>query len=258
MPTNKGVDSLSQTTANAIWMHFQSGDSKELKAELNSELKTMLQEGKISREEYEAAVKFIKKEGNLMDALAARNRVEGNTYGSIVYGDGSLPDEKADKLMKDCKLEINDLYEAVHKFAGLDYKVSDKANLNPLKKSANGSEIENIRSYLNDIIKKNGGDKELTKKETAFLMKGLGADVGKTDNVPAFAKFLLRCVGLSVAGAVQIQANGDFLSVGINESKASKSEQDTRDGGEGSVTNKTEAKMGKLSKKSGTELDTET
>lgn len=295
------ANSLTPKTAALINSQFGAGDKKDIKKTVNDELQRMLKNGEISKEEARVAKKFL--DNKIAAALVRRNNVERTAYETI-YGFDDLEDAKADKLMKDFGLTINDLYEA-SKFAGSDYEISyTKLSKEEKKMAENGeitsSELKNIQNALNEKIRANGGDKVLNEKETKELMKGLGLSVESKFNV---FKILLAAIGLgeiggvagvltstaaktvvstatkvvngvetSVTATARVGASGIGLAGGLvagaaigagvemihqaNRKEKAFGEQGGTEGGEGSVTNKTEAKMHELGTKHGEAIKT--
>ncbi len=282
------TNGLTPKTAYVINDQFGAQSKKEIKKAVNDELQRLLQNGEITKDEAKAARKFV--DNKIAAALVRRNNVERTAY-ETAYGFDDLEDPKADKLMKDSGLTINDLYEA-SQLAGADYEVSyTKLSKDEKKMAENGeitsSELKNIQNKLNEKIKANGGEKVLDEKETKQLMKGLGLSVEGKFNVP---KIILAAIGLGypggIAGAVtsrgattaistttkivngveatatataKVGSSGIGLAGGFvagvaigagaeiihqaNRKEKAFGEQGGPEGGEGSVTNKTEAKM---------------
>lgn len=275
---------ITPKTAHVINDQFGAQNKKELKKIVNEELQRLIQNGEITEEDAKTAKKFL--DNNLAQALVRRNNVEHNAY-MTVYGFEDLADEKADKLMKESGLTINDLYDA-SKFAGADYEVSYTTLSKKEKEMAkNGeitsSELKNIQNALNERIKANGGDKILNDKETKQLMKGLGLSVENKFNV---GKIIMAAIGLggvgNIAGALTSEGAKTISTTTITNGIASSTvtnigasgigavggfvtgaaigagvemlrqatrkekafgEQGGAEGGKGSVTNKTEAKV---------------
>lgn len=275
------TNDLTPKTAYVINNQFGAQSKADIKQAVNEELQRLLQNGEITKDEAKAAKKFV--DNKIAAALVRRNNVERTAY-ETVYGFDDLSDVKADKLMKDAGLTINDLYEA-SQFAGADYEVSyTKLSKEEKKMAENGeitsSELKNIQNKLNEKIKSNGGDRVLDEKETKQLMKGLGLSVESKFNV---GKIILATFGLGEIGgivgaktaiatttqvvngvettvtATATGASGIGLAGGLlagaaigagvemihqaNRREKAFGEQGGLEGGEGSVTNKIEAKM---------------
>jgi len=279
---------LTPKTAFVINDQFGAQSKKDVKKAVSEELGRLLKNGEITKDEAKAAKKFF--DNKIAAALVRRNNVE-HTERMTLYGFEDLQDAKADKLMKELGLTINDLYGA-SQFAGADYEVSyTKLSKEEKKMAENGeitaSELKNIQNALNEKIRANGGDKVLDEKETKLLMKGLGLSVEGKFNI---AKILMAAIGLGdlggVAGALtssgaktavstvtklvngvetsatavsHVGASGIGVAGGFgigaavgagvemlhqaNRKEKAFGEQGGPEGGEGSVTNKTEAKM---------------
>ena len=282
------TNGLTPKTAYVINDQFGAQSKKEIKKAVDDELQRLLQNGEITKDEAKAAKKFV--DNKIAAALVRRNNVERTAY-ETVYGFDDLEDPKADKLMKDSGLTINDLYEA-SQLAGADYEVSyTKLSKEEKKMAENGeitsSELKNIQNKLNEKIKANGGDRVLDEKETKQLMKGLGLSVEGKFNV---GKIILAAFGLGEIGGIAgvltsngaktVVTTGSGLRNGVettftttktitgsgiglvgglaagaaigagvemihqaNRKEKAFGEQGGPEGGEGSVTNKTEAKM---------------
>lgn len=249
------TNGLTPKTAYVINDQFGAQTKKDVKKAVGEELQRMLQNGEITKEEAKAAKKFLN--NKIAAALVRRNNVERTAY-ETVYGFDDLSDAKADKLMKDAGLTINDLYEA-SKFAGADYEVSyTKLSKEEKKMAENGeitsSELKNIQNSLNEKIKANGGDKVLNEKETKQLMKGLGLSVETKFSFPEIWRgFVLGSgAGGTISAAVGAGPAGvgvGLIGIGVemvhqaNRKEKAFDEQGGTEGGEGSVTNKTEMKM---------------
>ena len=110
------TNGLTPKTAYIINDQFGAKSKKEIKNAVNDELQRLLQNGEITKDEAKAARKFV--DNKIAAALVRRNNVERTAY-ETVYGFDDLENPKADKLMKDSGLTINDLYEA-SQFAGAE------------------------------------------------------------------------------------------------------------------------------------------
>lgn len=282
------VNGLTPQIAATINDKFGAENAKDLKKAVKEELTQALQNGQISKQEMKAALKYLDNE--LANALVRRNNVERTAY-ETVYGFDDLSDKKADKLMKESGLTINDLY-AASQFAGADYEVSyTKLSKQEREKAENGeitaSELKNIQNALNKKIRDNGGTKFLDEKETKTLMKGLGLSIESKFNIGKIiisatsgllgggllggigkAKATASASATTIAGGAAatatstVTAAASNLATGVvggmlggmvgtaaelihqtNRKEKPFGEQGGAEGGQGSVTNKTEAKM---------------
>ena len=192
VPNADGVQGkgLSAYTAKIMEMgSFGTNDPKELRASVNRQIDEALKNHQISGEEAKAAKKFL--DNNLAGALARRNEVGVREYNAIMYNEQELSSAKATDLMKSVGLNVEDLADAAHTYAGWDLdvnysfvskekrKASEKGDLNELTES----ELTNITNDLNKRIKEAGGEKLLRQKDAKVLMEGLGLSVESKLNI---------------------------------------------------------------------------
>ena len=193
-PNNKG---LTPETARALNDTYGITNKSELKAQIKSKLAEMLSTGQITEEQAREAKKFLKSD-NIIKALLGRNTAMDTA------NKGTLLNDDANKLLADAGLTVEDLFNTVAKYIGEDWTLSYTHLSKSEKKDADegkitSSELRNIQNELNKIIKDNGGDYELTPKETKKLIDGLGIPIDKTINIP---RVLLTILGFNVAGTL--------------------------------------------------------
>lgn len=258
----QGPSYVTRETATVIYNNTTDKDAKAIKQKTGTELQRLAQNGEISQNEAAGANKYLS--NDLASALARRNTVENN------HAKLQLSDKKAEKLMTEAGLNVDDLYEA-SKFAGADYMVNyTKLTKEEESKAANGeitaAELKNIQNALNKKIKENGGDRVLNDKETTQLMEGLGLSVEKKFSV---SKTIMGLFGVksepaqqqdstvtnpmanaaksalyTAAGAAPVA--GVVSSIRSQANRREAGDKGGAEGGEGSVTNSTEAAMYEL------------
>lgn len=276
---------LTPTTAAVIHNgNFASVNANEIKQNARAQIGDLLRSNQITEQEAKDALKYL--DGEVASALARRNTVEGRHYDYAMNGVEDLPDAKANQLMKDCGLTIGDLYSASQFAGAdyeVSYTHLNKDGRAAAERGEiTESELKNIQNDLNARIKENGGDRVLTDKETKQLMEGLGLSVeGRFQASKILRGILGGLLGGSVLGAPRGSASataispdgvvaratatiggaaslvtgsaigvGSGLTVGIIQAANRKEKpygvQGGAEGGQGSVTNKTEARMHEL------------
>ena len=193
-PNNKG---LTPETARALNDTYGITNKSELKAQIKSKLAEMLSSGQISEEQAKEAKKFLKND-NIIQALLGRNTaMDSNNKGTLL-------NDAANKLLADAGLTVEDLFNTVAQYIGEDWTLSYTHLSKDEKKDADegkitSSELRNIQNELNKIIKDNGGDYELTPKETVKLIDGLGIPIDKAVNIP---RVLLTILTFGLGGTI--------------------------------------------------------
>ena len=193
-PNNKG---LTPETARVLNDTYGITKRTELKHQIKAKLAEMLSNGQITEEQAKEAKKFLKSD-NIIQALLGRNTAMDTA------NKGTLLNDDANKLLADAGLTVEDLFNTVAKYIGEDWTLSYTHLSKSEKKDADegkitSSELRNIQNELNKIIKDNGGDYELTPKETKKLIDGLGIPIDKTINIP---KILLTILSFGLAGTI--------------------------------------------------------
>lgn len=193
-PNNKG---LTPETARVLNDTYGITKRTELKHQIKAKLAEMLSNGQITEEQAKEAKKFLNSD-NIIKALLGRNTaMDSNKKGTLL-------NDAANKLLADAGLTVEDLFNTVAKYIGEDWTLSYTHLSKSEKKDADegkitSSELRNIQNELNKIIKENGGDYELTPKETKKLIDGLGIPIDKTINIP---KVILTILTFGLAGTL--------------------------------------------------------
>ncbi len=280
---NVKSNGLTQTTANLIQDQFSGQNKKEIKKAVKEELERMLANGEVSRDEAKAAMKFLKSDdlaGALARRnTVERYGFESIMYDIQELEDPKANELMKQAGLNVTDL-FNTAVKYAGADYEISYTHLSK---NERKMAENGeltsSEMSNIMNDLNEKIKANGGDKVLDKKEVKTLMEGLGLSVEKKFNI---GKIILSALGLGAIGGgvgsiakkttvkTLLGAGGvsTVVTSGVNAGAAAAGavggaitgaaagmvgqalrkedaygEQGGQEGGVGSATNKTEAKM---------------
>ena len=160
---NGKIDKMSDIAASVIMRGSNEVDPEKLKQEITKQLDTMLANGEISKEDYKAGIKLTNK-NSIMNALAGQHKTEGIYFDSIVHGFEDLENDEANTLMKSVGLDIATIVEIARGISKGDYTVHNDG-------------LKQIRIALNQKIKEQGVDYELSKKETQLLVESVGINV---------------------------------------------------------------------------------
>lgn len=159
---------------------------KGFQKSIGNYLKKLQKKGYISKADAQSVKTFF--DIDMCNAIAAKSIFEynvqfiekGRKFGAIIGLPTHSP-EKIDKLLEDSGLKLEDLIEAAQ-LAGPDYTVQQtKLSESEKKASQEGkttsSELHNINNFLNAKIKEKGG-KKLSTGETLELMCYIGLNDG--------------------------------------------------------------------------------
>ena len=164
---------ITELVAKTILNTSYSGDTRVVKREIEVALGDLLNQGKISREEFENAKNFV--DDKLITALAAKNNVEFTMFSDYK----ELPPRMQEIMYKSCltKTDLKELFQPYFNDYTINWVESLKTGKDSdiqTKGSITSHEFEDLVVSINEKIKNNNAGETLSKGEIKDLLKEFG------------------------------------------------------------------------------------
>ena len=164
---------ITELVAKTILSTSYSGDTRVVKREIEVALGDLLNQGKISREEFENAKNYVN--DKLITALAAKNNVEFTMFSDYK----ELPPRMQEIMYKSCltKTDLKELFQPYFNDYTINWveslKTGKDSNIQT-KGSITSHEFEELVVSINEKIKNNNAGETLSKGEVKDLLKEFG------------------------------------------------------------------------------------